>query len=441
MKNRIDNYGIIFYDKKEIIFFYFEIQEKERGEARMICPNCHREIQSGNYCSHCGFNLKDEAVCPFCGGVQSRQDGSFCRQCGKRMASKQHRGFFQILMVAAALAVVLLAWKIADELRDVQSPSAAETLGPLATQDTFPQQAFQEAEPTILETIAKSDYTGPSQPAADPGPKRPVAVDGGNRHTVILYSDGTVVTIGDDTYAQRSTSGWRDIVQVSTFADHTLGLKSDGTVVAAGSNMYGQCEVSDWTDIVAVTAGSRHSVGVKSDGTVVAVGANQSGQCDVAQWKNVRAVAANNTSTFALTEDGRVLTCGSFQNSALNNWSDIVSISVSSNHVVGVHSDGTVSAVGSNNHGQCDNLEKWLDTRMVAVGEAYTAGLREKGTVWVHGIDDCNQHAAMHWSDVVAIGTGTEHIIGIKEDGTLVAVGEDDCGQCDVYNLNQMLLP
>lgn len=405
----------------------------------MICPRCHKEVQSGNYCSHCGYNLKDEVVCPSCGGVQSRQDGPFCRQCGKQIGKKRRSAIAQIAAVAAAVAVLLLAWKIAAELRGGKTPSTAETMAPVITPDTLPQQEIQEVETFLPETISQPEQTIPVQSTADPGPRRPIAVDGGNRHTAILYSDGTVVTIGDDTYAQRSTSGWRDIVQISTFADHTVGLRADGTVVAAGSNVYGQCEVSDWTDIVAVAAGSWHTVGVKSDGTVVAVGANQSGQCDVGQWKDVRAVAANNTSTFALTQDGRVLTCGTFQNSALENWSDIISLSVSTNHVVGVHSDGTVSAVGGNAHGQCDNLAKWLDTRMVAVGEGYTAGLREKGTVWVHGIDDCNQHAAMHWSNVIAIGTGKEHIIGIKEDGTLVAVGTDDSGQCDVYNLNQML--
>jgi len=271
------------------------------------------------------------------------------------------------------------------------------------------------------------------------GPARPIAVDGGNSHSVILYSDGTVVTLGDDTYAQRSTSGWRNITQISTFADHTLGLRSDGTVVAAGLNTEGQCNVEGWTNIISVAAGSRHSVGVRADGTVVAVGANESGQCNVSGWTNVKSVAASNSTTFGLTRDGKILTAGSFTHRSLNSWSQINGISVSTNHVVAVHVNGTVSAAGANDRGQCDDIAKWNDVRQIVAGYGFTAGLRASGKVWVHGCDEHNEHAAMQWTDIVAIGSGTEHLLGIRSDGTLVAKGTNDCGQCDVYSLNQKL--
>lgn len=267
----------------------------------------------------------------------------------------------------------------------------------------------------------------------------PIAVDGGRKHSVILYSDGKVVTLGDDSRGQRSTSGWRDVVAISTFYDHTLGLKSDGTVVAAGENGNGQCDVDDWKDIVAIAAGTRHSVGVRKDGTVVAVGANESGQCDVDDWEDIVAVCANNATTFGLTSEGKVVFTGAFYDRTLSRWSDIVSISASSTHVVGVHSDGTVSAVGANDRGQRDNLEKWDDTIQIAAGYGFTVGLRSTGNVWVHGCDEHNEHAAMQFSKCIAIGTGIEHILAIKEDGTLYAKGTNDCGQCDVYRLNQQL--
>ena len=406
----------------------------------MICPKCGKETQEGAFCSHCGSRLPLRIVCPRCGSSWDPKDGRFCPQCGKRSGRRRSREILPVVLAAAVgLVLLLAAWAFWFQ----RSPEQHENSENLVIQ-TERTQAGELAVPLQTETFA--EYPSSTQEQAEEstewepvGPRRPIAVDGGNKHTAILYSDGTVTTIGDDSRGQRSTSGWTDIIQISTFADHTVGLKSDGTVVAAGANESGQCDVAGWRVIVAVAAGSRHTVGVKADGTVVAVGANQSGQCDVEGWENVRAVAASNTSTFALTNDGRVLSCGSFYNRNMNNWSDIVSISVSTNHVVGVHSNGTVSAVGSDEEGQCDNLEKWMDTKMVAVGYGYTAGLREKGTVWVHGSDEFNQHAAMQWSHIVSIGSGTEHIIGIREDGTLVAIGTDDCGQCDVYALNQML--
>ena len=266
---------------------------------------------------------------------------------------------------------------------------------------------------------------------------KPVMVDGGRKHSVILYSDGRVVTLGDDSKGQRSTSGWEDILHISTYYDHTLGLKEDGTVVAAGENRDGQCEVDDWEGMVDVAAGSRHSVGLRRNGTVVAIGANESGQCDVEDWQNIVAVYANSTSTFALDNEGRVLTAGSFQNSYLERWSDIIRLSVSDNHVVGVHSDGTVSGVGANGKGQLDRLDKWDDTLQIGAGTGFTVGLRETGSLWVHGCDEHNEYAAMDFTDCVAIGTGLEHILAITQDGTLLARGTNDCGQCDVARLNE----
>lgn len=295
---------------------------------------------------------------------------------------------------------------------------------------------------SLLDLFGRSRKQTPPQEQPSPlqqGPARPVAVDGGNSHSVILYSDGTVVTLGDDTYAQRSTSGWRNITQISTFADHTLGLRSDGSVVAAGLNTEGQCNVDGWRNIVSVAAGSRHSVGVRADGTVVAVGANESGQCNVSGWTNVKSVAASNSTTFGLTRDGKILTAGSFTHRSLNSWSQISMISVSTNHVVAVHVNGTVSAAGANDQGQCDDIAKWNDTQQIAAGYGFTAGLRATGKVWVHGCDAHNEHAAMQWTDIVAIGSGREHLLGIRSDGTLVAKGTNDCGQCDVYDLNRRL--
>ena len=36
---------------------------------------------------------------------------------------------------------------------------------------------------------------------------------------------------------------------ISAGQKHTVGLKADGTVVAVGYNKYGQCDVGGWKDI------------------------------------------------------------------------------------------------------------------------------------------------------------------------------------------------
>lgn len=422
-----------------------------------ICPKCGHENDDMNFCSSCGHDLRSQpngrAFCSHCGAAQNSPDNIYCCNCGKQMTGRKKgkfRWMFLALAIAAMVCCLMLFMRNGDEVPQeticqhewqnngvtsictkcsgvIITPSSSESVSTSAV------QIIEEEKETELPVDVRE-----TQPL-EITPKYPIAVDGGEKHSAILYSDGTVTTIGNDTYAQRSTSGWRDIIQISTFSNHTLGLKKDGTVVAAGSNYQGQCDVSTWKDIICVAAGTQHSVGLKLDGTVVAVGANGSGQCNVEDWCGIKYIAANATSTFALTEDGKILTCGSFQNRNLDNWQDIVSFSVSANHIVGVHSNGTVSAVGANDRGQRDGLEGKQDVSQVAVGYGYTAGLKTNGKVWVNGCDEHNEHAAMQWTDIVAIGTGTEHILGIKKDGTLVAKGTNDDGQCDVYALNQML--
>jgi alpha-tubulin suppressor-like RCC1 family protein len=150
-------------------------------------------------------------------------------------------------------------------------------------------------------------------------------VAAGGFHTVGLKSDGTVVAVGFNTYAQCDVGNWTDIVQVAAGWGHTVGLRSDGTVVAVGHNGFGQCNVDGWTDIIQVTAKVWHTVGLRSDGTVVAVGDNNDGQCNVA------------------------------------GWTDIVQVAAGSLHTLGLKCDGTVVAVGDDSFGQCEVTSWYLN--------------------------------------------------------------------------------
>jgi hypothetical protein len=79
----------------------------------------------------------------------------------------------------------------------------------------------------------------------------------------------------------------------------------------------------------------------------------------------------------------------------VSDWTDIVAISVSGDHTVGLKSDGTVVAVGSN----------YYNTVGAAAG-SYTGQCN---------VDD--------WRNIVAIEAGKLHTFGLKANGTVVAVG------------------
>ena len=85
-----------------------------------------------------------------------------------------------------------------------------------------------------------------------------------------------------------------------------------------------------------IDAGGYNTVGLKSDGTAVATGANKYGQRDV------------------------------------ENWTDVVQVTVGVGHTVGLRSDGTAMAVGYNAQGQCE-VYSWIDivqvtTLLLAMG-------------------------------------------------------------------------
>ena len=68
---------------------------------------------------------------------------------------------------------------------------------------------------------------------------------------------------------------------------HSVGLRRDGTVIAVGNGSGGELDVADWTEVTSVATGNVHSahntgrshtVGLRADGTVCAVGWNSHGQ-------------------------------------------------------------------------------------------------------------------------------------------------------------------
>lgn len=269
----------------------------------------------------------------------------------------------------------------------------------------------------------------------------PVAVDGGENHTVVLYSDGTVRAVGDNTYGQCNVSGWRDIVQICTAFNHTVGLKSDGTVIATGNNADGQCNVSTWNNICKVAVGESHTIGLRGDGTVVAVGSNRNNQLNVGAWSDIRDIAATKTNSVGVTSGGRLIIRGDFTNTENTYIGGIYNASyvyAGTGYFIGVDGNGSVSGYGRNTlpdgSGNYENIsvKDWSDIVQVAVGRCNAFGLTGGGQVYVSGRNDYNQiNAVSGWQNVKAIGAGLNHVVAILDDGNLVAAGDTSFGKCD----------
>ncbi len=69
---------------------------------------------------------------------------------------------------------------------------------------------------------------------------------------------------------------------------------------------------------------------------------------------------------------------------SVDNWQDIVAISVGKDHIVGLKSDGSVLCTWPNVNGQC-NTEDWSDVAEIAAGDGCTGAIKKDGTLLFTG--------------------------------------------------------
>ena len=152
-------------------------------------------------------------------------------------------------------------------------------------------------------------------------------------------------------------------------------------------------------------------------------------------WEGIavrNTISAGDDHTVGLKSDGTVVAVGSnkYHQCDVSQWTDIVAVSAGDCHTVGLKSDGTVVAADWNEDGRCD-VSQWTDIVAVSAGGNHTVGLKSDGTVVAVGSNRYGQCDVSQWRDIVAVNAGW-HTVGLKSDGTVVAVGSNKYGQCDV---------
>ena len=77
----------------------------------------------------------------------------------------------------------------------------------------------------------------------------------------------------------------------------------------------------------------------------------------------------------------------------------------------------------------------------IETAETHTVGLKSNGTVVATGSNREDQCAVSDWRDIVAISAGRVHTVGLKSDGTVVATGSNYEDECDVGMWRDIKLP
>lgn len=330
------------------------------------------------------------------------------------------------------------------------------------------------------------------------------AISVGYKYTILLKADGTVWSMGLNEQGQLGTGdtinkytptqliGISDVSAISAAGggSHTILLKADGTVWSMGYNSYGQLghgdttirktptQVSSISGVSAIAAGGSHTILLKTDGTVWSMGYNYDGQLglgdtvtrktptQVSTISGVSAIAAGGYQTAMLKSDGTVWTMGNNYYGQLghgditsrNTPTQVLSISgvndivVGSNHIAMLKPDGTVWTVGNNQYGQLgigNTTTMRAPTRVmiktefdtITAGDNHTVMLKSDGTVWTVGNNQYGQLGTddtanrsiptkvLGISGVKAIAAGGNHTVMLKSDGTVWTMGLNNYGQ------------
>jgi alpha-tubulin suppressor-like RCC1 family protein len=296
-------------------------------------------------------------------------------------------------------------------------------------------------------------------PVTVSGLKYVTSVAAGERHSLALLSNGTVVAWGADASGQlgdgeTTMSDLPVAVEVLTGVkaitagdNHSLALLSNGTVMAWGGNEQGQLgdgntnesdvpvAVKGLTGVTAISAGGEHSLALLSNGTVMAWGGNGHGQLGdghtndsdvpvaVKGLAGVTAVAAGGEHSLALLSNGTVMAWGGDEYGQLGNStveaveeerisdvpvavsgvSGVTAITAGARHSLALLSNGTVMAWGENEYGE--------------LGDGSIARSDEV-PVAVSGL-----------SGVAAISAGGEHSLALLLSGKVMSWGEDKRGE------------
>ena len=198
-----------------------------------------------------------------------------------------------------------------------------------------------------------------------------------------LKADGTVSLLYGSVSYESKLSSWKNMTAFSAGRGFIIGLKDDGTVLAEGespSEKVKPLNVSEWTDITDVSA-DWVSLGLKSDGTVAYTDFHD----EFKTWNDISALSHDRT-YIAVKKDGTI----AFRNNscpdqwkAAESWTNIIEVSAQgtseSDHLVGLNADGTVTATGNNDSGQCE-VSGWKDITAVHAAKNYTVGKKSDGT-------------------------------------------------------------
>jgi len=282
------------------------------------------------------------------------------------------------------------------------------------------------------------------------------AAGGGSLYLWGNAYDLTVGFIGDETPVPYFWAEFDDWTQfdLSKFGCHEMGIRSDGTLWAWGdgsngklgnnSYSYSQSPVSvvgGFTDWCQVSAGPQHTAAVRANGTLWTWGRESYGRL------------GNN--------EGGSYTAKSSPVSVVGGFTDWCQVSAGYQHTAAVRENGTLWTWGLSSNGQLGDgtitdqsspvsvIGGFTDWCQVGAGCKHNAAIRENGTLWAWGRNQCGRlgdgtitdqsspvSVVGGFTDWCQVSAGSYNTAAIRENGTLWTWGAVYAGRLGNNNNN-----
>jgi alpha-tubulin suppressor-like RCC1 family protein len=288
------------------------------------------------------------------------------------------------------------------------------------------------------------------------------------------------------------------VSQVSVGERHTMVVKSDGTVWGVGSNEYGQLglgtnvqnfsifqQVPLLSNVKQLVCGARFTYALKFDGTVVACGDNYYDQLGVAGGgsfntfnnvpiSNITQIACGPNHVFALDDTNAMWVCGNNEYGQLGTGDTnkvsvfksvdiqfpISKIATSARHTMLITSTGWLLASGYNDtgafgFGDGSNTTTFTygaisNVKQVACNDKMTAIIKNDGAFLVSGtstrgvlglgLNPTNVSSFTRLYTIInpkSVAVGTNHIALLNTDGTILVSGSNANGQLGISGVTE----